>query len=293
MSNLDIKVTPIWYVNYPPLAFEVEVCTADMQYRTLPGITQTFGCGIGPLDTSGLGALGFFYFPDFQSAINFFYADYGPTLIGNINSIYGTSYGMGNLVYVDQPISDLVATKQDTNNNLTAFSAVTLATDKMYYAAGPTTIGSVSTTSYGRGLVNLANQAALQTAVGGITRITSSFSLGVVGTGATGTQVSSTKDSTVHVTYSTQFTYSLSGNPASLVTLKKCATNSATESDWTSFGRTGFSQQAGLAVTVGQQIQQIGQICGDVPASWYVKAVNTGAGTHTEAFIEGEKTIYG
>lgn len=28
-------------------------------------------------------------------------------------------------------------------------------------------------------------------------------------------------------------------------------------------------------------------------AGWYVKLVNSGTGTHSEAFVSGQKTIYG
>lgn len=126
-----------------------------------------------------------------------------------------------------------------------------------------------------------------------VARATSVFSLATSGTGATGVQVSTTKDSTVRVTYSTQVTLTLGGSPVSLVQLKKCVTNSATESDWTSCGRTGTSQPTTLSITVGGVYQQVGQICGDIPAAWFVKALPSGTGTHAEAFIEGEKTIYG
>lgn len=124
------------------------------------------------------------------------------------------------------------------------------------------------------------------------TRTTSAFTLNVSGTGATGTQVSASKDSTVRVTYSTSVTVTLGGSPVSQVSVKTCATNSSTESDWTEYGRTSTAQPTTLSVTVGGVYTQAGQVVADVPAGYYVKAVNTGSGTHSEAFVVGQKTIY-
>lgn len=137
---------------------------------------------------------------------------------------------------------------------------------------------------------------ALVTTVAGLsagTRTTSAFTLNPSGTGATGTQVHATKASSIQVTYSTQITYSLSGSPASSVVVKVCPTNSSTEANWVEIGRTEIGQPTGLAVTVGQVVKNVGQVTADVDAGYYVKAVASGAGTHTETFIAGQKTIYG
>jgi hypothetical protein len=77
------------------------------------------------------------------------------------------------------------------------------------------------------------------------------------------------------------------------VTLKKCATNSSTEGDWTSVAVLESDQTITLAVAL-QSVQVVkGQLCTDLPAGWFVKLVNSGTGTHSEAFVSGEKTIYG
>lgn len=125
------------------------------------------------------------------------------------------------------------------------------------------------------------------------TRTTTGITPTLVGTGATGTQVSSTKDSTVSGTFSTQVSITLGGSPISRVVMKVCSTNSATESDWIERGRTGTSQPTTLTITVGGVYLQEGQVTGDVPAAWYYKFVNSGSGTHTEAVIAGYQTIYG
>lgn len=126
-----------------------------------------------------------------------------------------------------------------------------------------------------------------------IARTSSTLSLSLVGTGATGTQISSTKDSTVHIAVSTSTTSTIGGPSTSVVNLKICATNSATEGDWTTVGTFESDQTITLAVAL-QSVQVVkGGLSVDVPAGWYVKLVNSGTGTHSEAFLAGQKTIYG
>lgn len=126
-----------------------------------------------------------------------------------------------------------------------------------------------------------------------VLRTTSSLSLSLVGTGATGTQIHATKDSTIRVSVSTSTTSSIGGPSTSVVTLKTCATNSSTEGDWGTIAAVENDQTITLAIAL-QSIQVVrGQLNTDVPAAWYVKLVNSGSGTHTETFISGQKTIYG
>lgn len=125
------------------------------------------------------------------------------------------------------------------------------------------------------------------------TRTTSTLSLSLVGSGATGTQISATKDSTVRCTVSTSSTSTIGGPSTSLVALKICSTNNATEGSWTTVATFESDQTITLAVAL-QSIQVVkGQLCADLPAAWYVKLVNSGTGTHTETFISGQQTIYG
>lgn len=125
------------------------------------------------------------------------------------------------------------------------------------------------------------------------TRTTSTLSLSLVGTGATGTQISSTKDSTVRCSVSTSTTSTIGGPSTSLVTLKTCATNNATEGSWTSVAIFESDQTITLAIAL-QSIQVVkGQLCADVPAGWYCKLVNSGTGTHSESVISSQQTIYG
>lgn len=125
-----------------------------------------------------------------------------------------------------------------------------------------------------------------------VTRTTSSLSLSLVGSGATGTQISSS-DSTVRVNVSTSTTSTIGGPSTSLITLKKCSTNNATEGSWTTVAILENDQTITLAIAL-QSVQVLkGQLETDLPAGWFVKLVNSGTGTHSEAFISGEQTIYG
>lgn len=126
-----------------------------------------------------------------------------------------------------------------------------------------------------------------------VLKTSSTLSLSITGSGATGTQISSSKDAEIGVCYSSQTTCTLGGNNTSAVIVKVCSTNSATESDWVEFGRTASNQPSGISVVVGQVVSQVGQVVIPVPLGYYVKAVSLGTGTHAEGFVSGWKTIFG
>lgn len=125
------------------------------------------------------------------------------------------------------------------------------------------------------------------------TRATSPLTLSLVGTGATGTQISSTKDSSVCVTVSTSTTSTIGGPSTSVVMMKTFSSNSATEGNWVLQGQSENDQTITLAVVLQSAQVVKGQICADVPAGYYVKIENSGTGTHTEVFVIGFQTIYG
>lgn len=130
-------------------------------------------------------------------------------------------------------------------------------------------------------------------AIPSVIRTASSLSLALVGAGATGTQISATKDSTVRVNVSTSTTSTIGGPSTSVITLKKCATNSAIEGDWTVGPILENDQTITLAIVLNSIQALKAQLSIDVPAGWFVKLVASGTGTHTEAFISAEKTVYG
>lgn len=126
-----------------------------------------------------------------------------------------------------------------------------------------------------------------------VARTTSVLNLSLVGSGATGTQIHATKDSTVRLNVSTSTTSTIGGPSTSLVSLKICATNNATEGSWTTVAILENDQTITLAIALNSVQVMKGQFCTDVPAGWYVKLVNSGSGTHSEAFISGQQTIFG
>ncbi len=141
----------------------------------------------------------------------------------------------------------------------------------------------------GSGLAQILNKPTVPSVV----RTTSTQSLSLVGTGATGTQISSTKDATIRLTVQTSATATIAGAATSTITLKKCATNDAAEGNWTTVSVSETSQSYSLAVALQGVTGGKAQLVTDLPAGWFVKLVNTGSGTHAETFLFGEKTIYG
>lgn len=126
-----------------------------------------------------------------------------------------------------------------------------------------------------------------------IAQTTSSLSLSLVGTGATGTQISSTKPADVILNLSASTTSTIGGPSTSAITIKKCATNSATEGSWSTAGVFENDQTITLAIALNSVQVFKGQMLVKIPSGWFIKAESSGSGTHTESIISAEQTIYG
>lgn len=124
-------------------------------------------------------------------------------------------------------------------------------------------------------------------------RAVSSLTLALVGSGATGTRIHATKDSTVRANCSVSATANIGGPATSVVDMKVCATNSATESDWATVATLETDQTVTLALALNSVQLVKGQLSYDLPGGWYVKLVNSGTGTHAETFIRAQQTIIG
>lgn len=114
----------------------------------------------------------------------------------------------------------------------------------------------------------------------------------VTGTGATGFQVSSTRDSVVTYTTKIVTTATIAGGQEGYVVLEIAPTNSATAGDWKEVGRVTNGQALSLALTL-QSIQPVsGILMGLVPAGYYVKirSVNT-TGTPTYTMLSGQEVL--
>lgn len=173
---------------------------------------------------------------------------------------------------------------------LTSYALTAVLSSYVTTSSLTTTLALFSNTT----AMNAAIAAAVAAiAIPSVARATSTDTISLVGTGATGAQVHATKDSTVRYNVSTSTTSTIGGPATSLVALKICATNDATEANWTTVATFESDQTITLAIILNSVQTVKGQLSADVPAGWYRKLVNSGSGTHAEAFVSGQKTIYG
>lgn len=188
---------------------------------------------------------------------------------------------------------DSAAQPQAHGQNMAILSAIGMNSDGQFCIAQPgDTITNTTQPDWNAvsGLGQILNEPTIPA---NMSPTTSTLSLSLVGTGATGTQISSTKPSFVSCAVSTSTTSTIGGASTSLVSLKKCATNNATEGNWTTVAILENDQTITLAIAL-QSLQIIkGQLSTNLAAGWFVKLVNTGTGTHSEAFVSAEQTIYG
>lgn len=203
---------------------------------------------------------------------------------------------IGNTAVGDQPFREYIYdAASSATNNPPLVIAPTNGIGRYLIKANPYYEGGISLTTTGTGAAAYASGVlnVPTPTIPSTTRTTSALSLSIVATGATGTKISATKQSTVRLSVSTSTTSTIGGPATSVVTLKKCATNSATEGDWTSVGTVESDQTITLAVIL-QSVQVVkGQVSCDLDANWFVKLVGSGTGTHAEVFVSGEQTIYG
>lgn len=120
---------------------------------------------------------------------------------------------------------------------------------------------------------------------------TSSHSI-VTGTGATGFQVSSTRNATVNYNVKITTTASIAGNADGYITLEVAPTNSATAADWVEVGRCGNSQALTLAITLQSVQGTTCQLSVDLPTGTYAKLRSvTTTGTVSFVYVSGRETL--
>lgn len=114
----------------------------------------------------------------------------------------------------------------------------------------------------------------------------------VTGTGATGFQVSSTRNATIRENVTVTTTASIAGNAGGYITLEMAPTNSATAGDWVEVGRCGNSQALTLAITLQSVQGTTCELTADVPAGYYSKLRSvTSTGTVTFAFVSAQEVL--
>lgn len=179
-------------------------------------------------------------------------------------------------------------------SNTASVSSLTSSVSSM--ASSISTMNATLTTLSSAETTDASNLTTMTASVAGLTKTTTadnSRSL-TTNTGAAGFQVSSTKPCDVKYTVSTSATASIGSSSTSAVVLEMCATNSAIAGDWVEVDRVETDQTVTLAIALQSvQVVKASLSKDNVPAGYYLKLRNIGTGTHTEAFVEGEKTIYG
>lgn len=114
----------------------------------------------------------------------------------------------------------------------------------------------------------------------------------VTGTGATGFQVSSTRNTFASYNVTVVTTASIGGNASGTVVLEVAPTNSATAGDWVEIARFTNGQAITLALAL-QSVQTLaGQVNGMIKAGYYAKlrSINN-SGTPTYTYNSGQEIL--
>lgn len=113
----------------------------------------------------------------------------------------------------------------------------------------------------------------------------------VTGTGATGFQVSATRNAFVNYNTTIASTASISGNASGVLVLEVAPTNSATAGDWVEISRFTNAQALSLAITL-QSVQTLSSpLSGMVPAGYYAKIRSITSGTVTYTYNSGREIL--
>lgn len=165
-----------------------------------------------------------------------------------------------------------------------ALHSYTVANTQRYYP------GLVTSTV--EGIMSATDKVKLD---GFLSRVASSASRSIVtGTGATGFQVSSTRDAFVNysLTVATSVTIGGATNVSGTVLLEIAPTNSATPSDWVEVGRFTNGQLIALALALSSGQTLAGQISAMIPAGYYAKlrSINN-SGTPTFTYNSGQEIL--
>jgi hypothetical protein len=113
----------------------------------------------------------------------------------------------------------------------------------------------------------------------------------VTGTGATGFQVSATRDAAVNYNVTSSTTATIGGASSITVVLEIAPTNSATPGDWVEISRFSNGQTISLAVALQSVQTQAGNLGGIVPAGYYAKLRTISTGTASAGYNTGQEVL--
>lgn len=110
-------------------------------------------------------------------------------------------------------------------------------------------------------------------------------------TGATGFQVSSTRDADVNYSVSTSTTATIGGASTATVILEVASTNSSTAGDWMEVGRVSNGQTITLAIALQSVQTMTGVLSGTIPAGYYAKLRSITTGTASASYASGQEVL--
>lgn len=113
----------------------------------------------------------------------------------------------------------------------------------------------------------------------------------VTGTGATGFQVSSTRDAFVTYNTTSSSTATIGGASSITVVLEIAPTNSSTAGDWVEISRFSNGQTITLAVVLQSVQTGAGNLTGIVPAGYYAKLRTITTGTASATYNTGQEVL--
>lgn len=114
---------------------------------------------VGPLDDlTGT-------YPDFATAIEYIGSQGVDNILGQANFYTDNLYDDYNVLTVDLATQQALDLKQNQSGVLDGFSDTDFGTNDVMYATGSETFSTVTSTSYGRGLLNSASAAALKSSL--------------------------------------------------------------------------------------------------------------------------------
>lgn len=208
------------------------------------------------------------------------------TLNGKVST--STFNGLSSTV---SSLSSTVSGLSSTVAGLGSGSGLTLASVMSFMSNQATTSQLIATSSF-NGFMSGAMVTKLA-AVSTSTRLMATSTRSIVtGTGATGFQVSSTRDAEVRYSTTIVTTSNLTGSQNGTIVLEIAPTNSATSTDWTEIGRCTNGTSYTLAVAIQGVGTQACQITGYAPAGYWEKlrSINN-SGTPTFSFNSGQEVL--
>lgn len=110
-------------------------------------------------------------------------------------------------------------------------------------------------------------------------------------TGASGFQVSSTRDSAVNYNVTSSTTATIGGASSITVVLEIAPTNSSTAGDWVEISRFSNGQTITLAVILQSVQTSAGNLGGVIPAGYYAKLRTITSGTASASYNTGQEVL--